>query len=652
MKTDSEVQFKHIILYNLFLSVLFHISHTTGTSHWLDPRLSRYQKKSLEDCQDDELPYGWEKIQDPQYGTYFIDHVNRRTQYENPVLEAKRRSEQRRMAQAGPQATILPSSSVTPTTAKPNPFTKNPSELQGERINTTLLKSSRGLGFTIIGGDDNIDEFLQIKSIVPNGPAWLDGKLLTGDVLVYVNDTCTLGFKHHEMVNVFQSIMAGETVNLEVCRGYPLPFDPLDPNTEVVTTIAVEPSSNASEKARSNLNVNKDGGDGGNSNGFHFMDLTENGKKSAALHKDGNENNKPAIEHILKCNKDDDTGDAQILQVSISKGPLGFGFTIADSAYGQKVKKILDPNCCKDLQEGDLLLAIDNTNVMYMNHNSVVQVLKNCSRSKPALIKIQRGSLYNGALALELNTWRDNANIDSDGNLFRSKTPTADTYSTKEILPVRSKTPLFEMRNRAKTPSSDQNGTEEVDSLLRRDDNRKHAAADTKSNSSFPDQDSINNEVPHMDAFPKMVSNLTERLAETSLNHNGRARLNQSNINQFEHETNNFVSNNLDFYRNIHSNGNYSNSPNSSTYAVASGEMQTKLSYLAPVPTYHHDNCYCYECTDYNRYQRETLHQRQKQYNQYIQSQNYNVRYGQDGQILQAPYNTGKEVKVFRFFFQ
>lgn len=44
---------------------------------------------------DDELPYGWEKIHDPQYGTYFIDHVNRRTQYENPVLEAKRRSSER-----------------------------------------------------------------------------------------------------------------------------------------------------------------------------------------------------------------------------------------------------------------------------------------------------------------------------------------------------------------------------------------------------------------------------------------------------------------------------------------------------------------------------------------------------------------------------
>lgn len=68
--------------------------------------------------------------------------------------------------------------------------------------------------------------------------------LLSGDVLVFVNDTRVLGFTHNEMVNVFKSIGSGETVTLEVCRGYPLPFDPNDPNTEVVTTIAVNAPGN------------------------------------------------------------------------------------------------------------------------------------------------------------------------------------------------------------------------------------------------------------------------------------------------------------------------------------------------------------------------------------------------------------------------
>lgn len=142
---------------------VYFIDHNTGTSHWLDPRLSKFQKRSLEECLDDELPYGWEKIDDQLYGTYFIDHVNRRTQYENPVLQAKRAQQ-------------------SMTERKSPNFTRNPKKLKGQRIQTTLIKSSRGLGFTIVGGDDTVEEFLQIKSVVPNGPAWLDGKLQTGNI--------------------------------------------------------------------------------------------------------------------------------------------------------------------------------------------------------------------------------------------------------------------------------------------------------------------------------------------------------------------------------------------------------------------------------------------------------------------------------------
>ncbi|GAA6079786.1 membrane-associated guanylate kinase, WW and PDZ domain-containing protein 1-like isoform X1, partial [Tachysurus ichikawai] len=39
------------------------------------------------------LPAGWERIDDPVYGVYYVDHVNRKTQYENPILEAKRKKQ-------------------------------------------------------------------------------------------------------------------------------------------------------------------------------------------------------------------------------------------------------------------------------------------------------------------------------------------------------------------------------------------------------------------------------------------------------------------------------------------------------------------------------------------------------------------------------
>ena len=61
-------------------------------------------------------------------------------------------------------------------------FTRNPAELKGTFINTKLKKSRRGFGFTVVGGDEP-DEFLQIKSLVLDGPAALDGKMETGGCL-------------------------------------------------------------------------------------------------------------------------------------------------------------------------------------------------------------------------------------------------------------------------------------------------------------------------------------------------------------------------------------------------------------------------------------------------------------------------------------
>lgn len=188
----------------------------------MDPRLSRVQKLSLEECEDNELPFGWERIEDPHYGTYYIDHVNRRTQFENPVLQAKKPKSPTNENDSDikhinegfhpPMPNILPppptnhnrlsvhrgktpvdfnselqdvphANSVVENHSLPTMnsrlrvksverdrpslrfFTRDPSQLVGERILTTLVKSTRGLGFTIVGGDDDdgLDEFLQIK---------------------------------------------------------------------------------------------------------------------------------------------------------------------------------------------------------------------------------------------------------------------------------------------------------------------------------------------------------------------------------------------------------------------------------------------------------------------------------------------------------
>ncbi|KAH8299646.1 hypothetical protein KR044_004205 [Drosophila immigrans] len=572
---------------------LYFIDHNTGTSHWLDPRLSKYQKKSLEDCCEDELPYGWEKIEDSMYGMYFIDHVNRRTQYENPVLEAKRRAAEQRqqqeqlqlqqqqsqLPQQQPQqrsktptaaqdvatmqtnlpATSLPMSmamSMAPPSKLPYKFTRNPAELQGQRINTTLLKSTRGLGFTIVGSDgsngSDVEEFLQIKTVVPNGPAWLDGQLQTGDVLVYVNDTCVLGYTHHDMVNIFQSILPGETAALEVCRGYPLPFDPNDPNTEVVTTMAVDGLPCESEKQRRlNVDLNMDGN-------YNFLDLSGEGVSKAA-----------GSGFILMKKP-------ELYTFSIMKGSMGFGFTIADSACGQIVKKILDRNCCTQLLEGDVLLEINGINVRNKPHFYVVELLKECSQTTPTALKIQRtppeqpAPIQNNQLGLgNVAKLRKNFVGGTGGGLFRSKTPTADLYSTqpKEVLPMRPKTPLVDTRRaRVLTPSNElqqQPLQADVDGDTTSENKALHLQAQGKSNNSLQELDDI----PFMDPYPKMVSRLSERLAEATLQ--------------------GVVDVDVD-----DGGGNYN-----PIYGLPPS-MQP-----LPLPLAHHESCYCYDCQA-QRYQR------------------------------------------------
>lgn len=434
-----------------------------------------------------------------------------------------------------------------------NSFTRNPDDLCGERFTTSLIKSSRGLGFTIVGGDDNVEEFLQIKSIVPNGPAWLDGKLQMGDLLVYVNDTCVLGFKHHEMVSVFQSILPGETVHLEACRGYSLPFDPNDPNTEVLTTIAVEAPNKSGMYLDVFPNVN------GN---YNYLDVPDdstikNRNDSHRLNASLND----SLDNILNSPADTNNDKHETIAIPITKGPMGFGFTIADCTYGQKVKKILDRQRCKNLLENDILLSINSVNVRDMSHGDVVQVLKDCPRNKESTIYVQRGDY-----GISSSNSKNKSNKSADNNksilknltsgIFRSKTPTADIYSTqqKEILPIRPKTPLVDTRVRSKTPLTES-------SNILGQDNSKEQLSKSKLNY---EQDSLN----MCNNYEMKMSDIQDRMTAISINNTIDKSLdgNHPELNQYNH---------LDYY-------NYN--PSSSRLMNYNG---------------HHETCSCYDCKDY-----------------------------------------------------
>lgn len=75
------------------------------------------------------------------------------------------------------------------------------------------------------------------------------------------------------------------------------------------------------------------------------------------------------------------------------RGPNGFGFTIADSPYGQRVKEIIDRHRCQGLQQGDVIIRINNTVVHNLDHTEVVETLKGCPKGEPTNFQVQRSGV-------------------------------------------------------------------------------------------------------------------------------------------------------------------------------------------------------------------------------------------------------------------
>ncbi|XP_014595558.2 membrane-associated guanylate kinase, WW and PDZ domain-containing protein 3 isoform X1 [Equus caballus] len=348
--------------------MVYFIDHNTKTTTWLDPRLCK-KAKAPEDCEDGELPYGWEKIEDPQYGTYYVDHLNQKTQFENPVDEAKRKKQ---LGQAD-------TGSSKPDVEKSH-FTRDPSQLKGVLLRASLKKSTMGFGFTIIGGD-RPDEFLQVKNVLKDGPAAQDGKIAPGDVIVDINGNCVLGHTHADVVQMFQLVPVNQYVNLTLCRGYPLPDDNEDP---VVDIVAATPVINGQSLTKGETCMNTQDFKSG------AMVLDQNGKSGHTLIGDRlNGLSDPSEQRASMASSG--SSQPELVTIPLIKGPKGFGFAIADSPTGQKVKMILDSQWCQGLQKGDIIKEIYHQNVQNLTHLQVVEVLKQFPVGADVPLLILRG---------------------------------------------------------------------------------------------------------------------------------------------------------------------------------------------------------------------------------------------------------------------
>uniref|UniRef100_A0A3P9M0P8 Membrane-associated guanylate kinase, WW and PDZ domain-containing protein 3 n=1 Tax=Oryzias latipes TaxID=8090 RepID=A0A3P9M0P8_ORYLA len=331
-----------------------------------------------------ELPYGWERIEDPQFGPYYVDHINQKTQFENPVMEAKRKLSTDPPTGASPQTeAAAPPEVMEPPAPGARGFTRDPSQLHGTFVHTTLKKSLQGFGFTIIGGD-RPDEFLQVKNVLPDGPAAHDKKIASGDVIVEINEACVLGKTHADVVQMFQSIPVNQYVDMVLCRGYPLPEDS-GSNEESAGGAASTKDTSLPPPTSTPQDPHYTIPDGANvSRQVASVPPISNGRLNQPH---------PIHQHLPQAQ---DAPDPTLLQpelvsVPLVKGPGGFGFAIADCPLGQKVKMILDAQWCRGLLKGDVIKEINRQNVQTLSHSQVVDILKDLPVGSEVSVLVLRG---------------------------------------------------------------------------------------------------------------------------------------------------------------------------------------------------------------------------------------------------------------------
>lgn len=86
-----------------------------------------------------------------------------------------------------------------------------------------LIKGDKGLGFSILDYQDPLDRqssVIVVRSVIPNGPAEQNGRIMPGDKLISVNDKIIKNAPLDKAVHVLKATLPG-VVRLGISK--PLP---------------------------------------------------------------------------------------------------------------------------------------------------------------------------------------------------------------------------------------------------------------------------------------------------------------------------------------------------------------------------------------------------------------------------------------------
>lgn len=306
-----------------------------STSSQTDNIIADVKPSSIVAVDNEALPHGWERVIDQTHGTYYIDHNTQRTQYEMPY------------------------------------------EIE-------LTKGSMGFGFTLVEADNGM---LLVRSIIPGGPAHMNGTIRPGDILISAVGVSVAGMQHTDIARLFSTFAVGDRVRLTFAR-----------STYVVDANLVPDE-------------------------YLFSNGT-NGDMAVAVKHPSNlysvEQNLASQNHHILVNQ-----EYELITVTLKRGDQGFGFTISDSVAGQRVKKIQNNELCSNLKQNDILISIDGQDITRLTHKEVVEQLKNCPVGRDVSLTVKRKKRFRSKTPMAMHTENDEFALDTTP-LRNCKTPSID----------------------------------------------------------------------------------------------------------------------------------------------------------------------------------------------------------------------------------
>jgi C-terminal processing protease CtpA/Prc len=209
-----------------------------------------------------------------------------------------------------------------------------------------LTKGSMGFGFTLVEADSGL---LLVRSIIPGGPAHMNGSIRPGDMLLSAADVSVTGLQHTDIARLFSTFAVGDRVRLIFARSNYVVDDNLVPDEYLIGYLPPNQPSTPTDQFTLMQPMS------------HETPHDEYEYHSVDLERENTDSNW-GIRLI---------GGAEVDR-AISIGSMIFGGVASKSGK---------------LKTGDEIISIDGVNVIGATHQHVVELISACSNRVSLIVR-------------------------------------------------------------------------------------------------------------------------------------------------------------------------------------------------------------------------------------------------------------------------